>query len=254
MSGGLAALWRRWRAWRNRCRTCESDAIYGSLIAEFPELVPVERMKRGQLYRCSKCGGTWLLNESKDWLRRIPQDDVRRLREWNRSQSTLEEPFLAVLAAIGGIATSPDVIGVPCAVETRSGLRLEKAVVYVCKIPLGGYEPPTQTLFPADIASVAASPFALPLDVRRASFEKADESMGFAPVGVVDGKGREYTLACISDFFDKDAAKGEEMRLSGRTRRWPKVVWPEAVQAVVFVDWFEGCESRLASRSARSSG
>ena len=71
--------------------------------------------------------------------------------------------------------------------------------------------------------------------------------MAFAPVGVSDRQGREYTLGCESHFFDHDGIHGEGLALTGRKKRWRRVIWPEPAQAYYFVDWFDGCEELLAS-------
>jgi hypothetical protein len=127
--------------------------------------------------------------------------------------------------------------------------------------------------------SVTPSPFALPLDVRKASAEREEVSMGFAPFGVMDNHGNEYTLGAETNFFDTDGVKGKDIILSlyrGKYREddragveyglllWllcfifeqgrsaltrhpklpkrPRTVWPEPAEAFYFVDWFDQCE------------
>jgi hypothetical protein len=79
----------------------------------------------------------------------------------------------------------------------------------------------------------------------KSSTLKMEVSMRFAPVGVVDKKGTEYTLPCESHFFDSNHIKGEEISLSGREKKWKKTVLPSPAQAFYFVDWFDGCEEIL---------
>lgn len=69
--------------------------------------------------------------------------------------------------------------------------------------------------------------------------------MGFAPVGIVDRGGNEYTLVSKSHFFDWRGIVGEDIRLSGRQKKWRKTVHPEPAEVYFFVDWFEGCEQTL---------
>src|SRR5262249_32749506 len=119
-------------------------------------------------------------------------------------------------------------------------------------------QPPIQRPEPAtihwaeELVAVAPSPFALPLSVRIASSEKREEAMGFAPVGIEDRTGTEYTLGSASQFFDYKGVRGPDTRLSNRQKRWwqwrwRNVVFPQPAQAYSLVDWFEQCETLLCS-------
>ena len=66
----LLILWLRDR-FGQKCRTCNVDGIEGALLDRFPTLKPVEPLKFGYLYQCSKCGRPWFLYEHKVWLDRI---------------------------------------------------------------------------------------------------------------------------------------------------------------------------------------
>jgi hypothetical protein len=149
------------------------------------------------------------------------------------------------LTKIGGVEGSKDCIAIPCAVENISEKQHEKAVVFVSKQPPYFWYEPQIVHWADELAIIKPSLFALPLDVRKASSEKMEVSMGFAPVGVVDKKGTEYTLPCESHFFDSNHIKGEEISLSGREKKWKKTVLPSPAQAFYFVDWFDGCEEIL---------
>jgi hypothetical protein len=219
--------------------------IAGSLIDRRPALVRIERLKFGHLYRCSKCARYWFLQESGLWLQRIDDQHLALVERWKRPL-TLDDAALATLAAIGGVRSGYDEwIAVPCAVRDVSGRRHEKSIALVTKQPPGARPERDRVHWADEVAGVSASPFALPLDVRRASAEKREVSMGFAPVGVVDGRGAEYTLTCASDFFDRNGVKGQEIRLSRRTAGWPERIAPEPAQSYFLVDWFDGCEKLL---------
>ncbi|MGH2361921.1 MAG: hypothetical protein ACRDGM_15455 [bacterium] len=241
-------IWGRLRAWYHRCRTCEVDGIEGSLLDQFPELKPVEPLKFGHLYQCSKCGQSWFLHEHKHSLNHIRNDYLPLVRHWNQKCLTVGDSVLSTLAGIGGVEDHEAYITVPCSVQDMSGQQHEKSIVLVSKQPPFRWPERQKVHWADEVAAVSASPFALPLDVRQASSEKREEAMGFAPVRVVDKKGTEYTLGRRSHFFDHNGIKGEEIRLSGRQKKWRDVVWPEEAQAFYFVDWFDGCEELLVPR------
>jgi hypothetical protein len=73
--------------------------------------------------------------------------------------------------------------------------------------------------------------------------------MGFAPVSIEDETGTEYTLGCVSYFFDHNGIRGPSIRLSERQKRWwqhwRNVVWPQPAQAYFIVDWFDQCQTLL---------
>lgn len=229
------------------CHTCRLDIIEGALLADYPELRPVESWKFGHLYQCSRCGRQWFLHEHKQRIGRI-HDDLHPLAHyWNQHRLTVDAEILDALANIGGVADYyRDTIAIPCSVQDVSGRLYEKAIVLVSRQPPYFWYKPQMIHWADSLSSVAQSPFALPLDVRRASAEKREESMGFAPVGIVDKQGHEYTLISVSRFFDWQGIRGEEIRLSGRQEKWRKTVMAEPAEAYYFIDWFEQCEELLA--------
>jgi hypothetical protein len=228
------------------CRTCQLDSIQGSLLGDYPELRPVEPWKFGHLFQCSRCGRQWFLHEHKQKISRI-QDDLRDLaHHWNRAPLTVDATILAVLAGIGGVTDYyRDQIAIPCSLRHVSGHRYEKAIVLVSRQPPCFWYEPGKVHWAGEVDRVDASAYALPLDVRMACENKSEESMGFAPVGIVDKGGNEYTLVSKSHFFDWRGILGEDIRLSGRQQKWRKRVYPEPAEAYFFVDWFEGCEQML---------
>ncbi len=225
-----------------RCKNCQADGIHGSLLEQFSEIEPIEAWKFGHLYQCSRCSCSWFLPEHKQFLQRINDNLLPLARYWNQTSLTLNSSTLSALAKIGGVEGSKDCISIPCVVENVSGGYHDKAVVLISKQPPYFWYEPTIVHWADQLATINPSPFALPLDVRKASSEKREVSMGFAPVGIVDRQGTEYTLSYESRFFDNNGIKGEEISLSGREKKWKKTVLPSPPQAFYFVDWFDGCE------------
>jgi hypothetical protein len=242
----LARIREAFRAWRDHCRTCEVTAIAGSLIDQIPQLTPVEPLKFGHLYRCSKCDRWWFLDDDKHWLHRIDDERLPRVREWHTRSLTANDSLLRVLASIGGTEDQyRGHIAVPCSVQDVNERHHEKSLVLVSKQPPLGWCEPQAFHWADEMAAVSPSVFALPLEVRRASAEQREESMGFAPVGLVDPRGTEYTLGCAGHFFDHNGIRGDQIRLSGRRKRWRNIVPPEPPAAYFLVDWFDGCNELL---------
>lgn len=232
------------KSWEHKpCRTCRLDSIQGSLLADYPELRPLEPWKFGHLYQCSRCGRQWFLHAHKQRISRI-QDDLWDLaHEWNRARLTLDAKIMEVLASIGGPADYyGDQITIPCSIRLMTGQRYEKALVLIAKQPPYFWYKPEQVHWAGEVASLESSIFALPLDVRLACAHKLEESLGFAPVGIMDAQGNEYTLVSNSHFFDWGGIIGKDIQLSGRQKNWRKQVLPAPAEAYVFVDWFEGWE------------
>jgi hypothetical protein len=243
-------IWKKLKAWNQRCRTCELDGISGKVLDRFPdqfsELKVVEQLKFGHLYQCEKCKQFWFLHEHKQMMDRIRPEYMPLVHYWNQNKLNVKESTLGILSSIGGV---PDYykgyISIPCSIQNTAGERNDKALVLVSKQPPDRWTELQKVHWASEIDTVSLSSFALPIDVRRASAEKREEAMGFAPVGVIDKKGIEYTLECKSQFFDHNSIKGEEIRLSGRQKKWKKVVYQGPVQAVYFVDWYDKCDEQL---------
>lgn len=228
------------------CRTCQLDSIQGSLLVEYPELQPVEPWKWGHLYRCSRCGREWFLHDHKVKISRI-HDDLRYLAyHWNETRLALGDTILDVLASIGGVMDFyKEAITIPCSIAHVSGQQFEKAVVLMSRYPPTFWFAPGLVHWAGEIASAQPSRFALPLDVRWACETKSEESMGFDPVGIVDPQGKEYTLVSKSIFFDRQGVVGQDIRLSGRQKKWRKKILPEPPEAYFFVDWIDGSANTL---------
>jgi hypothetical protein len=228
-----------------RCKNCQVDSIHGSLLSQFIEIQPIVAWKFGHLYQCSRCSCYWFLPEHKQYIARIHDNLLPLAHHWNQTPLTLNSLLLSALTKIGGVEGSKDCIAIPCAVKNVSGEYHDKAIVLISKQPPYFWYNPQIVHWADELVAINPSPFALPIDVRRASSQKREISMGFAPVGVVDNKGTEYTLPCESRFFDSNNVKGEEVSLSGREKKWKKTVLPSPAKAFYFVDWFDGCEKLL---------
>lgn len=237
-----------------RCRNCQVDSIHGSLLDHFPNIQPLEPWKFGHLYQCSTCSRFWFLHENKRFIDRIPDKMMPLTHHWNKTPLTLNASTLEVLKGIGGVAEYyQNYIMVPCCVKKMSDEQQDKALVLISKQPPYFLCKPQMIHWADEIKEVTLSPFALPFDVRKASSEKEELSMGFAPTGVKDKTEIEYTLHCESHFFDYKGVKGEDIVLSGREKKWRKNVLPTPPQSYYFADWFDGCDQMLTGRRSTQS-
>jgi len=248
---------------RSQCRVCD-DPPYNAfnwryaqgnrshkLHALFDQLKPVKGLKFGHLYVCQLCGLNWVLEDDRYAMTRVPNDRLDILKEWNENQLFIEQEHLRVLEAIGG--TGPKhwmghdrVIAIPCAISTRSGERMDPAVVWITK------RPPIDDFLSRvklwrNIAAVEPSRFALPMDVRCATALAPEIRMGFAPTRVVATNGTPFVLHWATSLFDQDGITGSEIHLSAKPFRMDESItiaevdFPHATY--FFADWFEGAEN-----------
>jgi hypothetical protein len=239
----FANIFKQFSANPHGCECHQSNGCYGSWLEQFPTLKLIESWKFGYLYQCSKCSDSWFLDED-NFIKRIPNNLLLLAHKWNHSSLTLSTSMIDSLVKIVGIVNyGKDCITIPCSIRNTSGLQHEKAVTLISKKPPSFFwHEPEIVYWPNEIEFIMPSLFALSLEVRKASSEKKEVSMGFSPVGIVDKQGREYTLPYTSDFFDSNGVKGNDISLSGRVKRWKKTVSPSPAQSFYFVDWFDGCE------------
>lgn len=237
-------LWQKLNPKRVGCTTCQGiDGMQGLPPAR---LRLVEPWKFGTLYNCSFCGRSWFQTDDKKRIDLIQERLLPLSHYWNQTSLSVDAAHLHKLAHIGGTHNPYyQYIGVPCSVRNASGQRHDKALVMFGRQPPYFWYRPEAVHWAGEIVEVAASPYTLPLEVRRATFEKQEIAMGFATVGIVDPQGCEYTLSCQSYFFDWKGVRGEEIRLSGRQKGWKRTVASVSVEEYYFVDWFSGCEKLL---------
>jgi hypothetical protein len=136
--------------------------------------------------------------------------DAERLElvfAWDSASIMLSADVSSKLEEIG--PTPPDVYGngaerrvTPCAVETSSGEVFELAMICVqTDAPVQAH---LNFRLGSDIARVAESSFALPLDVRRASSQAHEMRMGFYPSLIQMPDGRKFVLNGKTSFMAID--------------------------------------------------
>jgi hypothetical protein len=222
------------------CGVCSWDYIDANVLTNYPRLEADAALKFGHLRRCRDCGGVWFAPEGNGFAFRLLEEWLPDLQRWDAQPFRASPEFIDTLAQVGGVATNGrSILRFPCVVTTAAGERHERAVVLISKLaPVRALVQGLPWLSVDEHCTAQRSALALPVIVRRASFEQPDAS----PVGVIDRCGKEYTLTQGSEFFDKDGVKGPEIKLSGRPAKRGTLVWPAPPDSVFLLDWFDGCE------------
>jgi len=144
------------------------------------------------------------------------------IERWNDKPILLPAGQRAVLAAIG--ETPPDLYGngrqyreTPCAVTTVKGEKIDTAIVSVqCHAP---FEEWRDYRLASEIAEIAPSPHALPLDVRIACSKAEETHMGFSPTTVELPNGQAVVLNGTPSFFVGGNINAAQIKLSPKAGR-----------------------------------
>lgn len=230
-----------------RCSRCRVDGISGVLLSQFPNLVLKRNLKFGEMWRCQKCETPWFLTSNRQWIHRIGLEFKPLVAHWNETALDLTLPCLRAATGIGGVRNDwEETVILPCAVTTKNGERFEKAILQVTKTPPYRWYSLEKVRWAWEIAELEGSRFTLPLQVRRASHEKREEAMGFAPTDVQSNDGRSFTLGNASDFFEHEGVTGPNIQLAPRPRKRNVVPFAET-QAWFWVDWNDDLVEKITT-------
>ena len=197
------------------CNTCEAGfmEMFNWKMANEGELdlpnvkegfTHLKPMKSGALYECKECGAKWYVDGEGVLAHFIGASQLPSLMAWNDMKVDLTAEQRSILHKIG--RTPPDTYGngskyeeYPCAVETTDGEKIDMAVVSIQVVaPLRGSQ--TNRLA-SDIKSIEPSPYALPLDVRRATSDAEEMAMDFAPTLITLSNGEKRMLNWTQNFL-----------------------------------------------------
>lgn len=196
-------------------------------------------LRYGTLYRCLACARPWHLNGAGNRMTIVPEGRLELVLAWNAAEIMLPDAVLEALGEIG--PTPPDIYGnrrdyveIPCGVLTRSGERVDVAIVSIQQdAPVDEWRP---SRLGSEIASVYPSPLALPLEVRLACTEAPERAMGFAPTLIEMPDGKRFTLNGTPDFLNVPGYRAAD----ARTRGYPDQIQnlpdlPETPQRIYFI-------------------
>jgi hypothetical protein len=184
---------------------------------------PIKTLKYGTLYNCIICNKNWWLNDKSHTIYFIQDNHLSLLNEWNKNEYGIPKPLLEELLKIG--ATPPDIYGnrlnyivIPCSVTTTDGNHYAKSLIKITNLPpiFNAQKNSTHILFSNKIKDIKPSPFALPLQVRKATAMAEEIRTGFSPTIVATYNKKHFVLNGITDFFDYKDIKGEEVFLPNK--------------------------------------
>jgi len=143
-------------------------------------------------------------------------------------------------------------VTVPCSIETKKGVRHDRALVLITKIPpIADWQ--SSTILGNAVATIEPSEFALPLAVRLAALNADEVRMCFAPTRVESSGGRRFILNGSPSFFSYGPIKGCDMSLAATDWREsadiPIVSEDTGAITYVYYDWFSGCESLITTKA-----
>lgn len=179
---------------------------------------PWQALRHGSLYRCTACARPWHLDGAGEMMTIVPDGRLDLILAWSRAEIMLADDALEALGEIG--PTPPDVYGnggdhveIPCGVVTRSGERIDAAIVSIQRdAPVEEWR---VSRLASEIASVYPSPLALPLDVRLATTRADELRMGFAPTLIAMPDGRRFMLNWTANFIAEPGYRAADARYCG---------------------------------------
>lgn len=169
------------------------------------------KLKEGFLYRCVSCNRKWYLNENEHHINLVPKAIESTLNQWSQMQYKLDRSIAAKLLDIGATELGTTLM-FPCKCTLNNGTVIDKCIIKLDDFPTlyDGYK---QILFINDISEVLPSDFSLNLDIRQHTTQADEIAMGFAPTLIRAADGNRFIVNNVTNFFDFNGYKGNEMQL-----------------------------------------
>lgn len=201
--------------WFNWAFTQERESAEDQ--ARLAAFVPWRGLRRGTLFRCIVCDEVWHLDGRGQGMTHVPGERLPLVFGWDEEPICLTEDQQARVEQIG--PTPPDTYGngsdrrvTPCRVTTTAGEIVDPAMVCI------QLEVPVQTGFDfrlgSEVADVAESEFALPLDVRLASSRAEEMRMGFSPSLIDMPDGKRFVLNGMTSFMAEEGYNACDARVA----------------------------------------
>ncbi len=235
----ISKLLNRFNKWRNRCRSCEVDGIYSSLIGQCENIREIARYKTVSEYQCDKCGTLWILADNAQFITKVVRNEL--YAKW-KGKPWL--PTASQIEILNNIIGAPDYnhkdIYFPCNIRLPNDIKTQRAILIATTGDCFGKFPIDRvvTLLTSD-HEISPSDSALPANVRAATMVAEEKSMGFAPVNVKDAKGDRYTLSGQMHFFEKDGVLGPEITLDESPYHGKNIVHPDWAENYLICDKFD---------------
>lgn len=203
---------------KKNCPFCEEKSTVKYNFQN--SLNEIKKLKFGGILKCPKCRTSWFLDENKEFLNIILEENINMLKRWNNKKLKPSNKILQKLKDIG--ATPPDIYGnqkefirIPCKCRFINGEVLDKCIISFQK------KPPLESDYNKnllkrikyldEIENIFPSKYALNKNLRVLTTQAKEIRMGFAPTRAKAPNGSHYILNWTTDFFDMDGIKGGKL-------------------------------------------
>jgi hypothetical protein len=237
------------------CPACKIPTVTATSFNDFANhyigpFTSKTRLKFGELLQCTVCGMHWYTCEGSTWVDAVRDNDLRTIDDWSNRDLSVKPEHLAVLRSIG--CTPSDYYGnlsefirIPCKCILTNGNEIDKALVSIQRRPPVGFSAMVMKsfLYIDEIAKVQPSEFSLPLEVRVATSQAREVSMGFSPTVVLAPYNILYILNGPNNFFQECDIKGNQITLAKAVKINFKTMKYESTSipgTLVIADWWPG--------------
>lgn len=208
------------------------------------------KLKHGELHECRQCGRWWYHNEDMLQMDRVSSSRRELLEEWDVGRFVPTDAAVETMRAIG--ATGCDAYGngrgewrVPCAVTWTDGTVSDPCVIVISKRP-PLYEWRARVALLENVSAIAPSLYALPREVRVATYNASEVRMGFSPTLAEQDDGSLMVLNGPEDVLACGRLIGSDVRLAAPGTKYqldmPIVLGNPEQTTFVYCDWFPSCK------------
>lgn len=174
------------------------------------------KLKKGTLFQCRSCESHWYLDSDELFMNHVKDEKLETIKLWSGSDQKLTSDQSEALKQIG--STPPDLYGngskfieTPCQVKTKVGEIVECAIVSIqSHAPLEDWR---NYRLASEIEEISASKYALPLEVRLATTQAEEISMGFAPTLVQLSNAEKMFLNWTTNFLKVAGVETAETKI-----------------------------------------
>ena len=235
----ISRLLDRYQQWRNRCRSCEVDAIEKSLIGHYENIQAISKIKTVVEHKCEKCGTQWVLADKAQFISKVVRNEL-----YEKWKSRAWMPTTSQREILNQITGAPDYFAknvyFPCKIGLPNGRRIQKVILIATTGDCFGKFPADQNVsLLDDNHEISPSNYALPAKVRAATMVAREKSMGYSPVNVKDSDGKRYTLSSQMHFFDNDGVRGPDLMLDDSPYHGKNIVHPDWAEMYLLCDMFD---------------
>lgn len=180
-------------------------------------LIKINKLRLGWLYKCEICGQPWYLDYKKEMMSIIDPEAIAIIDKWNKKPQILSDKQLEILKNIGAtpcqfMSLNYEQLKIPCSIRTTDNKFFECAIISLQKNPPLSKE----VLLLNDVIDVQPSEFALPRNVRIASALSFEHKYGYSPTRIKMKNGDFLLLNFTKNFLKVNGYKGRDATLDNQ--------------------------------------